>query len=493
MRLPALESLSFAQWTVALLLALGVGSALSLSAATYSVIDAGRELREARTQRTAADQALHAALLLSRVEADLYDYVHSGQPAERETLDQHRRTLSEALAALEAEVGTAEAQKLKWMDAAVEDGVEEVLSASSADEGAKAAQLLSRLHRMTAERVDLMETMAASLGDTAGQAAPAESAPPTPWALAPLWAPLLIGAVVSGSLAIRYTRRFNRQLGWLRGSLVRLSQGKPSREQAAPALLRPLRGLAQETQHLGTVLNEADSLRLQFIAMVSHEMRAPIASVLGFSTMLLESGTGLAPEQLRFIEIIHRQSNKLAKLVDDLLVAGRLDANQLDYAFSPVRVKRLLQEVVQDLGRSYPGRSVDVVSDSRLDTIDADALRLKQVFANLIQNALKFSPNDQPVSVRLRDSEDGGHLIVDVVDRGIGMSTEEQKTLFQRFGRIRNDRTRSIPGSGLGLYISQRIVLAHGGQIEVESESGQGSRFSVYLQAVTGRPEGVQS
>lgn len=312
------------------------------------------------------------------------------------------------------------------------------------------------------------------------------------WMVAGAWAPIGIGASLSLSVAIFYARLWGRHVARLRAGLVALGQNRPL-EFHPSASIRPLRGLAEDTGRLAQVMSETDSLRLQFIAMVSHEMRAPIASVLGFSTMLLDLPNTLGHEPRRYLEIIHRQSNKLAKLVDDLLVAGRLDANRLDYAFAPVRVPRLVQEVIQDMTRAFPGRRIEWVNESRRETITADALRLKQVVTNLVQNGLKFSPNGQPVTVRLRDGGAGRHLIVDVIDRGIGMTPEEQTMLFQRFGRIRNERTRAIPGSGLGLYISQRIAQAHGGRIEVESEAGTGSRFSVYLQAVPGGPEGVES
>ena len=226
-------------------------------------------------------------------------------------------------------------------------------------------------------------------------------------------------------------------------------------------------------------LRELDQMKSDFVAITSHELRTPITAIRGFIKTLIRSRRRFTDEQvMTFMQIIDRQSSRLARLVEDLLFVARIEAGTVRLAREEIDVQRFLKEVVDS--QTLEGRSrvwLDVRPEAGTALIDPQ--RVEQVIRNLIDNALKFSPQDSQVF--LEAANDDGTLRVSVTDRGIGISEAELPFIFERFHQAGEVLTREAEGAGLGLYISKRLVEAMGGTIEVRSTPGEGSTFTVTL------------
>jgi signal transduction histidine kinase len=230
-----------------------------------------------------------------------------------------------------------------------------------------------------------------------------------------------------------------------------------------------------------TQQRELDRLKDDFVATVSHELRTPLTSMMGFLEMIREGEAGaLNDEQKRFLAIVYRSSERLQRLVGDLLFVARLDANGLQLQFAEVRLDAIVREALESVAALARSREVEIVSDIEpVPAVSGDKERLSQLVGNLISNALKFTPPGGRMTVRT--FVDGSHAVVEVADTGIGIPKGEQDRLFQRFFRSSTATEQAIPGTGLGLVISKAIAEAHGGTIGVTSDTGQGTCFRVEL------------
>jgi signal transduction histidine kinase len=214
---------------------------------------------------------------------------------------------------------------------------------------------------------------------------------------------------------------------------------------------------------------------------VSHELRTPLTSMMGFLEMIREGEAGmLNDEQKRFLAIVYRSSERLQRLVGDLLFVARLDANGLQLHFAEVRVDDIVRESFESVAALARSREVEAVAQVHdVPPVWGDRERLAQLVGNLLSNALKFTPPGGRMTVRT--FADDRHVVVEVEDTGIGIPTGEQDRLFQRFFRSSTATEQAIPGTGLGLVISKAIAEAHGGTITVRSERGEGTCFRVEL------------
>ncbi len=230
-----------------------------------------------------------------------------------------------------------------------------------------------------------------------------------------------------------------------------------------------------------TEQRELDRLKDDFVATVSHELRTPLTSMMGFLEMIREGEAGaLTDEQKRFLAIVYRSSERLQRLVGDLLFVARLDANGLQLQFAHLRVDAIVSEALESVAALARSREVEVVSDVRkVPPVWGDRERLAQLIGNLVSNALKFTPPGGRMTVRA--FADDGRAVIEVEDTGIGIPKSEQDRLFQRFFRSSTATEQAIPGTGLGLVISKAIAEAHGGTIGVSSDTGQGTCFRVEL------------
>jgi signal transduction histidine kinase len=226
-------------------------------------------------------------------------------------------------------------------------------------------------------------------------------------------------------------------------------------------------------------LRELDQMKSDFVAIASHELRTPLTAIHGYVTTLARRYERLSPEESRrFLDTISRQSERMARLVEDLLLVSKIEAGTIRINSQSVTVGTVLEGTVESLGPEERSRIRLEVSGSD-GPVELDPDRVDQVLRNLIGNALKFSPPSSPVVVRahIRD----GTVRLSVTDRGIGIPPEHLPHVFERFHQAGSVLTRQAEGAGLGLYITKRLVEAMGGTIAVTSSPGLGSTFEVTL------------
>jgi K+-sensing histidine kinase KdpD len=228
-------------------------------------------------------------------------------------------------------------------------------------------------------------------------------------------------------------------------------------------------------------LRRLSALRADFVSLVSHELRGPMASVIGCAATLRQRWRTLRPEQREsFLCLIEEETSRLAALVGDVLDTSRLEAGTFTYSFSDVDVEELVREVAAavDLGHEEVGVRAEVAGP--IPPIRADRERIRQVLVNLLSNAVKYTVSGDEVEVRA--AVEDGAVAVSVRDHGPGIAPEDQRTIFEKFGRA-STSSGSKPGAGLGLFIARSIAEAHGGSLEVDSREGAGATFTVRLPA----------
>lgn len=225
---------------------------------------------------------------------------------------------------------------------------------------------------------------------------------------------------------------------------------------------------------------EVSRLKDELVSLVSHELRTPMASVLGFSELLLTRQLSESKSRM-YVEIIYKEAQRLSNLINDFLDVQRMEAGRQVYNYSELDLKPVMRRVSEVFSQQRSRLKLDV--PATLPLVRADPDRLLQTLTNLVSNAIKYSPNGGDINVVARLNEHG-MMEIAVKDRGLGIPREAHAHLFSKFYRVDNSDRREIGGTGLGLAISREIVEAHGGKIWVESEPGQGSTFYFTLPAV---------
>jgi signal transduction histidine kinase len=228
-------------------------------------------------------------------------------------------------------------------------------------------------------------------------------------------------------------------------------------------------------------LLELDRLKDEFVALVSHELRTPLTSIRGYLELIREGKGGrVTKKQERFLEVMNRNSERLLRLVSDLLFVAQAESGNVALELEQLDLADVTKESV-DATRPLAAKRAIALNLASADElrVSADRARLVQLLDNLLSNAVKFTPEGGRVDVTV--SAQNGHAVLEVADSGIGIPRGEQGRLFDRFFRASTATAQAVPGTGLGLAIAKAIVDAHGGRIDVESDEGSGSTFRVEL------------
>jgi len=232
-----------------------------------------------------------------------------------------------------------------------------------------------------------------------------------------------------------------------------------------------------------TRLKQLERTREEFVANVSHELRTPLSLIKGYVETLLDGARNNPEVAERFLKIIERNANRLDLLIQDLLTISALESGRLKLNLQPVELHALAEKVLGDLHAKAENKNVRIINELPELTASADANRLDQVLANLVDNAIKYGRANGTVTVGGIKLDDG-RLQIFVRDDGPGIPPEALDRVFERFYRVDKARSRDQGGTGLGLSIVKHIVQAHGGEVRVESEPGKGATFFFTLPGV---------
>lgn len=231
-----------------------------------------------------------------------------------------------------------------------------------------------------------------------------------------------------------------------------------------------------------TRLRRLERVRRDFVANVSHELKTPVTSIKGFVETLLDGAVDNPEDARRFLGITLKQADRLNAIIEDLLMLSRLeqDEERRELTFEPVDVRKAIDAAIEACSLKSQEKSVEVEVDCPADLRAKMNLPLvEQALINLIDNAIKYSEPGRPVRVGART--DGGEVVIEVRDGGVGIASEHLPRLFERFYRADKARSRKLGGTGLGLSIVKHIAQLHGGRVGVESRLGEGSMFWIRL------------
>ncbi|GGM18885.1 hypothetical protein GCM10011351_00840 [Paraliobacillus quinghaiensis] len=226
---------------------------------------------------------------------------------------------------------------------------------------------------------------------------------------------------------------------------------------------------------------EIDQMKSEFVSTVSHELRTPLASIYGYTELMLNRE--LKPErQKKYLTTIYQETKRLTSLINDFLDVQRMEAGKQSYEKKYIDLLEIIEKVVDSQKINTTEHHFEVQVDTSFTTVLGDKDKLKQVFTNLISNAIKYSPNGGKIQIQLY--QDSGYLQTAIKDEGLGIPTDALDKLFSKFYRVDNSDRRTIGGTGLGLAIVKEISYAHDGDVFVSSEYGKGSTFTIKLPLV---------
>ncbi len=223
-------------------------------------------------------------------------------------------------------------------------------------------------------------------------------------------------------------------------------------------------------------LEEMNELRNEFVATVAHDLRGPMTSISGFAHLLIDEWSAIDDEKkIEYLRIITRNTDTLAEFVQDVLQVARIEAGEFTYNIASFDMRVLAQRALDEAIGPNKDQRFKLVAPDDLPLVLGDKERQWQVLINLLSNALKFSPEQEPITVELATIE--GFVRVGVIDRGRGIAKEDLEKLFRKSERLLKSGNPTVPGNGLGLFIAKTLVEAQGGRIWCESAQGAGSTF----------------
>ena len=269
--------------------------------------------------------------------------------------------------------------------------------------------------------------------------------------------------------------------------LMRLSNNERKSLENTMLLNSKIKKINEQLESANEQLKSLDKLKSEFISLASHQLRSPLTVIKGYASTLTDGVVGeMNPKQIEIVRHIYTSAQGLASVVEDFLSVTKIEQGGMKYAFEPTDIREIIEDITDDMKIVAEDKHLSFsVSMDRAEMfmVSADAVKLKQVFLNLIDNSIKYT-KEGSISVGLVKHHNEKKIIFSVQDTGVGVSEETKKKLFTKFGRG-DGAILNSGGSGLGLYLAQEIVAAHNGTIEVESEGeGKGAKFSVSVPAI---------
>ena len=229
-------------------------------------------------------------------------------------------------------------------------------------------------------------------------------------------------------------------------------------------------------------LKKLDKIKSNFLNITPHELRTPISAIKGYIQLILKQKLGeINEEQKKSLEVALRNANRLDHLILDILDISRLDSGTMRFIPEPTNVKVMIDETIETMQSSADAKyiKINTAVEEYLPDLTIDQERIKQVIINLLNNAIKFSPDNSNINVNIRKEQD--NISFEMQDFGRGIPEGQQNNIFDAFYQVKSDEDKKLGGVGLGLAISRGIILAHGGHIWVESTLDKGSKFTFLL------------
>ncbi|MDY0395548.1 HAMP domain-containing sensor histidine kinase [Virgibacillus halophilus] len=244
----------------------------------------------------------------------------------------------------------------------------------------------------------------------------------------------------------------------------------------------PFSKIIDNINYMSKELGQIEQMRQEFVSNVSHEIQSPLTSISGFARALKNENIS-AEERVHYLSIIETESERLSKISDNLLKLTALESSQHPFELQEYRLDKQLQQIVLRCEPQWTAKQIDMNLALSKAVVTADKDLLDQVWMNLLNNAIKFTPDHGTIGIAIHVDEE--KLEVAVSDTGIGVAEEEQLHLFERFYKADKSRNRNQGGSGLGLSIVKKIIDMHGGTVSVISQPNLGTTFTVALCAGT--------
>jgi signal transduction histidine kinase len=236
--------------------------------------------------------------------------------------------------------------------------------------------------------------------------------------------------------------------------------------------------IALENAQLYSAVQIANDTKSKFISLVAHELRTPMTSIKGYTDLLLKESAGPVTEgQENFLNVIKNNVNRMDALVVDLADISRIETGNLKLDIVPVSLLDTIREVLGSLGPKFENKNQNLLLEvpDNLPAVKADTNRIIQILTNLLTNAWKYTPPEGKITVSAH--QDNNHIRLEVIDTGIGINEEDQKSLFTQFFRSEDEIVRGESGWGLGLHVSKRLIEMMDGEIGIVSQPGEGSTF----------------
>ncbi len=231
--------------------------------------------------------------------------------------------------------------------------------------------------------------------------------------------------------------------------------------------------------HDVTRLKKLEKVKEDFVANVTHEIRTPLTAIIGYLETIKNGAIGNIDETKKFVDIILNQAERLNRLVEDLLTLSHIELKELKFNFENVSINAAITNVISLVEAKAKEKKITIHNNVRenFPMIRADKDKLTQIFVNILDNAVKFTPESGRITIVAKEAD--AYTAVSISDTGIGVPRDEIQRLGERFYRVDRSRSRDLGGTGLGLSIVKHLMIAHGGRMEIESELGRGTTVSL--------------